>query len=144
MGSGSRAKRTKKRLACTLLIEGNRLAGIVLDLSATGFFVQTSANPKPGTRFNLELDLPGEPERALLAVRVARKEVSLCGDMGSDPTMLPSLLGTGLRTISVAPAQAAGVKLALSELELKEPHRPRSEVITISSTDFTSRFSMSG
>ena len=75
MGDRRRAERTKKRLACTLLIEGNCLAGIVLDLSATGFFVQTSANLNPGTRLNLELDIPGESQRSLLAVRVARKKV---------------------------------------------------------------------
>jgi hypothetical protein len=75
MGGSLRAKRTKKRLACTLVIEGNDLAGIVLDVSASGLFVQTSANPSPGARLELELEIPGESQRSRLAVRVARKKV---------------------------------------------------------------------
>jgi hypothetical protein len=71
----ARAARTKKRLACALVIDGNRLAGIVLDLSSSGLFVQTSANPNPGTRLDVELEIPGEPERPRLAARVARKKV---------------------------------------------------------------------
>ena len=69
------ATRTKKRLACSVVIDGSRMSGIVLDLSANGLFVQTSANPPPGAELGLELELPGEPERTLLVVRVARKKV---------------------------------------------------------------------
>ena len=83
-----RAERTKKRLTCTLVIEGSRLAGIVLDLSATGLFVQTSANPTPGARFGVELEIPGEPQRSVLAVRVARKKIA--------PPRLKSIVQGGL------------------------------------------------
>ena len=69
------AARTKKRLTCAVVIGGSRLSGIVLDLSANGLFVQTSANPPPGAELGLELELPGEPERTFLLVRVARKKV---------------------------------------------------------------------
>jgi hypothetical protein len=69
------ATRTKKRLTCTLVIDGHRLSGIVLDLSGTGFFVQTSANPLPDSEIGLELDIPGQEERLVLAVRVARRKV---------------------------------------------------------------------
>jgi Tfp pilus assembly protein PilZ len=75
MGDRRRADRTKKRLACTLVIGDTRLAGIVLDLSASGIFVQTSANPAPGAELGLEIEIPGEPQRPLLAVRVARRKV---------------------------------------------------------------------
>jgi hypothetical protein len=75
MGGDRSAERTKKRLACTLVIEGSRLAGIVLDISASGLFVQTSANPPPGAELGLEIEIPGEPRRSLLAVRVARKKI---------------------------------------------------------------------
>ncbi|HEY9013015.1 MAG TPA: putative PEP-binding protein, partial [Devosia sp.] len=40
--------------------------------------------------------------------------VSLCGDAGSDPAALPALLATGLRSVSVAPAQLPLAKLAIS------------------------------
>jgi phosphoenolpyruvate-protein phosphotransferase (PTS system enzyme I) len=42
------------------------------------------------------------------------REVSLCGDMASDPRHLPALLGCGLRTLSVAPAALAAVKAAIA------------------------------
>ncbi|WP_282605205.1 phosphoenolpyruvate--protein phosphotransferase [Pelagibius sp. Alg239-R121] len=41
-------------------------------------------------------------------------EVSLCGDMASDPNAIPDLLDCGLRRLSVAPAQVGRVKLAVS------------------------------
>ncbi len=40
-------------------------------------------------------------------------EVSLCGDMASDPHHIPKLLDCGLRRLSVAPAQVGRVKLAV-------------------------------
>ena len=40
-------------------------------------------------------------------------EVSLCGDMASDPKMIGPLLSAGLRTLSVAPAQVGRAKLAI-------------------------------
>jgi len=44
--------------------------------------------------------------------------VSLCGDAGSDPETLPALLATGLRSVSVAPAQLPLAKLAISQATL--------------------------
>ena len=41
-------------------------------------------------------------------------ETSLCGDAASDPAEIAALLGAGLRTLSVAPAQLARVKLAIT------------------------------
>ena len=45
-------------------------------------------------------------------------ETSLCGDAASDPAEIATLLGTGLRTLSVAPAQLARVKLAIAGTRL--------------------------
>ena len=41
-------------------------------------------------------------------------EVSLCGDMASDPELVPSLLEAGLRTLSVAPASLGRIKAAIA------------------------------
>ena len=41
-------------------------------------------------------------------------EVSLCGDMASDPGMIPHLLAAGLRTFSVAPATLGRVKATIA------------------------------
>lgn len=41
-------------------------------------------------------------------------EVSLCGDMASDPALVPLLLRRGLRSLSVAPGRLAAVKAAVA------------------------------
>jgi phosphotransferase system enzyme I (PtsI) len=43
------------------------------------------------------------------------REVSLCGDLASDPRHIPALLACGLRTLSVAPAALAAVKAAIAK-----------------------------
>jgi len=63
---------------------------------------------------------PGNPAvhaliRKVVEVADARGvEVSLCGDMASDPAHLPTLLDLGLRKISVAPASLGPVKAAIA------------------------------
>jgi phosphotransferase system enzyme I (PtsI) len=46
--------------------------------------------------------------------RDAAKEISVCGDMGSDPAGLTALLDLGIRRISVAPAALGRVKAAIA------------------------------
>lgn len=50
--------------------------------------------------------------------QVSGKDVSLCGDMASDPALLPLLLRSGLRKISVAPAALDRVKTAIAGIDL--------------------------
>jgi phosphotransferase system enzyme I (PtsI) len=49
--------------------------------------------------------------------RTSRK-VSLCGDAGADPAMLPKLLAAGLRAVSVAPGLVASTKAAIASVDL--------------------------
>ena len=51
-------------------------------------------------------------------------EVSLCGDMASDPALVPRLLDLGLRRLSVAPATLGAVKAAIAAWE-RPARRPR-------------------
>nr|WP_085984539.1 phosphoenolpyruvate--protein phosphotransferase [Mesorhizobium opportunistum] len=44
--------------------------------------------------------------------------VSLCGDAGGDPTLIPALLEAGLRDLSVAPAQLAMAKAAIADISV--------------------------
>ena len=46
------------------------------------------------------------------------REVSLCGDAGGDPTLIPDLLGAGIRTLSVAPGLVGAAKLAIAGVRL--------------------------
>jgi phosphotransferase system enzyme I (PtsI) len=53
--------------------------------------------------------------RRVVEVAAARGvEVSLCGDMASEPAYLPILLSLGLRRVSVAPARLGPVKAAIA------------------------------
>jgi Tfp pilus assembly protein PilZ len=70
-----RAPRRKKRIACALYVEQRRYSGIVLDISATGLFVQTSGKVLPGTLVRLELFDPDRPEPLILQASVARQRV---------------------------------------------------------------------
>ena len=56
--------------------------------------------------------------------RARHIEVTLCGDAGGDPSAMQSLLATGLRTLSMAPALVGDAKLAIAAVDL----RPVSEL----------------
>jgi len=69
-----RAPRSKKRLSCDLTIDGHRYKGIVLDVSASGLFVQTNVKSAPGARVGVAIVLPGLKDPVQLDARVARKK----------------------------------------------------------------------
>jgi len=48
--------------------------------------------------------------------RAAGREVSLCGDAGGDPAVIPHLLAAGLRSLSVAPALLGRTKAAIASV----------------------------
>ncbi|MCP4384208.1 MAG: phosphoenolpyruvate--protein phosphotransferase, partial [Hyphomicrobiales bacterium] len=66
------------------------------------------------------LNDPGNPAVMHLIRQVAAagkelgRDVSLCGDMGGDPTHLPALIEAGIRTVSVAPPLVGRTKLAIA------------------------------
>jgi phosphotransferase system enzyme I (PtsI) len=53
-------------------------------------------------------------ERVVEVGRRRAIEVSLCGDMASDPDLVPRLLGLGLRRLSVAPAALGVIKATIA------------------------------
>jgi phosphotransferase system enzyme I (PtsI) len=46
------------------------------------------------------------------------RDVSLCGDAAGEPKIVPALLATGLRSLSVAPALLGGAKQAIAGIDL--------------------------
>jgi len=58
--------------------------------------------------------------RTVAAGRSRGVEVSLCGDMASQPTLVPLLLSLGLDTLSVAPALLGRIKLAVADAAASE------------------------
>jgi len=53
-------------------------------------------------------------QRVVAAGRKLGREVSLCGDMAADPALVPLLLATGLRSLSLPPGRLAAVKAAVA------------------------------
>jgi hypothetical protein len=62
-------------MACTVAIGQSRYSGVILDLSATGLFVQTHAKPRPHEPLILELSVPGHREALRLQAVVTRLRV---------------------------------------------------------------------
>jgi phosphotransferase system enzyme I (PtsI) len=72
------------------------------------------------------LNDPRSPAVLRLIAEVARHgaainvEVSLCGDAGADPEVIPHLLSAGLRSFSVAPSALARTKTAIATSRIGE------------------------
>lgn len=64
--------RVRKRLGCEIRARNHRHFGMVLNLSAEGLFIETSANIAPGTPVGLSLAVEHERIRFELQGRVAR------------------------------------------------------------------------
>jgi hypothetical protein len=67
-----RAKRTKRRATCELWIAGERQTGILLDISSTGLFVQTTTQVAVGSEIQVEIKLPGDTRECRVRATVAR------------------------------------------------------------------------
>jgi phosphotransferase system enzyme I (PtsI) len=71
------------------------------------------------------LNDPGNPAVMRLISQVAAhgaatgRKVSLCGDAGGEPKLIPALLSAGLRALSVAPSALALTKEAIASVDLK-------------------------
>ncbi len=59
-------------------------------------------------------------DQAVAFCRVMGRDLSICGDMASDPEHLGRLIHLGLRTVSVSPAALGEVKAAIHSLHLGE------------------------
>jgi phosphotransferase system enzyme I (PtsI) len=74
------------------------------------------------------LNDPRNPAVMRLIAEVARHgvragiEVSLCGDAGGEPDMIPALLAAGLRVLSVAPSALARTKATVAACRIGAPH----------------------
>jgi Tfp pilus assembly protein PilZ len=69
------ARRAKRRLACAMIVGRQRFSGVILDLSSTGIFVQTTARPKVGEPVALELGIPGQKQTLRVQAQVVRLKV---------------------------------------------------------------------
>lgn len=66
---------------------------------------------------------------AVEAGRRAGLTVSICGEMGADPTLTALLLGLGIREISVGAASVGRIKKRIRELSLRDAEAHANEVL---------------
>lgn len=90
--------RVKKRVPCTLNLAESQHAGLILNLSGHGMFVQTSLPAEPGTLIDIDFRDPSRDRAiALQAAVVWRRRVS--------PRMMGiNQSGMGVRILSPTPA----------------------------------------
>jgi hypothetical protein len=99
-----REERQRRRLTCQVLHEGKHFRGIVIDLSSTGLFIQTTIPIPNGSEIVVEFpDQGGRPAFEVRA-RVARRR--------RVPPRLASLMpsGLGLRVLDPSEAYAGLVR----------------------------------
>jgi len=59
-------------MACRLVLGSQRFSGVVLDISSSGVFIQTTAKPSVRDAVTVELSVPGERVPIRLETEVAR------------------------------------------------------------------------
>ncbi len=134
-------ERKKRRIPCSLLMERGATGGIIIDVSPTGLFIQTTARPPAGIPVDVEISETDSTPAVKLRVRVARQKVvppqlvAISGrgigvEILDAPTEYYELVGAtpaGEWDEDVAPPLPSfRVKLALSGT-------PRSRILTIKS-----------
>jgi phosphotransferase system enzyme I (PtsI) len=70
----------------------------------------------------------------------ARIEVSVCGEMASEPEYVMVLLGLGIRTLSVTPPMIPEIKQIIRSVNLEECHHLARKVIAMNSERQISSF----
>ena len=112
------ARRAKKRLACALIVGRQRFSGVIIDLSSTGVFVQTTARPPVGEAVALELGIPGRKQTIRLQAQIVRLRVV--------PAQLLNLAqgGIGLRITNAPESYFEFLSEALPRLAPSGPDAP--------------------
>ena len=80
-------------------------------------YVTASARDNPNVAGLADAGRPavlGLIREVVAAGRTKGADVSLCGDMASEPALMPNLLAAGLRTFSVAPASLGRVRATIA------------------------------
>ena len=70
-------------------------------------------------------------KRIASAALAAGKPVSFCGEMASDPKILPFLLGIGIRRLSLEPRQIPRVYQQVTTLRVSDAHKEADHLLTL-------------
>lgn len=74
------------------------------------------------------------------AAEAAGKPVSLCGDLGTDPQMLPFLLGIGLRALSLDPMAIPAVQSRIEQIDLAQAREQARQMLSFGRADEVADF----
>lgn len=74
------------------------------------------------------------------SAKKANKPISVCGNIGSDPRMLPFLLGIGLRTLSMDPMAIPPVQRRIEQIDLAAAQAQAREMLAIGHVDKVAEF----
>lgn len=155
LGEHRAAKRFRRRTACELRADGRQQRAIVLDVSRTGLFIQTSARLSPGTEVEVVVQFEGQREAMLLRARVARQKAvpsnltsvaqggvglrildaprsfyQMIGEQDGGSTA-PPLRAAPPAKVPEAPAPAAKPALPRFRVRVKQTDGPRSRILDI-------------
>ena len=86
--------RIRRRIPCSLEVQGLRQKALVLNLSRTGLFVQTNTRVKRGTEVAVSLDVGKPPESLALPARVVWARGGASRNLGTDEGGLGLRLGS--------------------------------------------------
>jgi phosphotransferase system enzyme I (PtsP) len=73
--------------------------------------------------------------RIVEAAEAAGKPVSLCGNVGADPRMLPFLLGIGIRSLSLDPMSIPAVQKRIAEIDFGQARLQARKMLSFGRTD---------
>lgn len=69
------------------------------------------------------------------AFGAAGKPISVCGELGGDPKILPVLIGFGIRKFSMSPSAVAAAKAAICNLSYAQAKALAEQVLTLATED---------
>ncbi|WP_461256159.1 phosphoenolpyruvate--protein phosphotransferase [Treponema sp. R80B11-R83G3] len=70
----------------------------------------------------------------------AKKPISICGELGSDPVAIPILIGIGLRKFSMGAASVAAVKRAIASVTVAQTEEMAKKVLEFSTASEIEKF----
>lgn len=87
-------------------------------------------------------------KQIVTAAERAGKPISMCGNLGADPRMLPFLLGIGLRVFSLDPMQIPPVQRRIAEIDFERARIFANDLLTMGRiseiADYISSFDLPG
>ena len=135
----AQAPRITRRLSCDLFFAGARHQGVVLNVSRSGLFVQTSVAAQPGSNVGIKLNGPQgenlELDTKVVWKRIAELQITGITRSGvglqirhASPGYLEFLENLAQRKIRPAPASAT---LMRYQVRVEVAGEPRSRTLTV-------------